>query len=332
MASSRGKNKASGILEQTEQHAREVLSLKEKLKSTEEMLLRAEEQIKNARSAKYTVPKGRRAKSSKTDYVRFIIPDVHGCHMDDKAVSAMLGDLEALQPKEVVIMGDFLSCDGFLAQHFTLAYVTQSKYTYQEDCDAGNKLLDQIQMAAPGASYHYIEGNHEARIEKYCITAAQRSGAPDVSREAEHIRLLYGTEYVLELKKRNIPLYRQGKFYHNLGIPATIKLGKCHFTHGITTSMNAAKVHVERFGGNVVFGHTHRADSYHIRTVGAGVIGAWSPGCLCELQPLYMHQTVSNWSHGYGLQLVKSSGDFLHINVPIRDGKSHFVGITEKLR
>ena len=331
MANSK-RNKAASILEQTQAHQMELESAKSKLKLTEEKLARAEEQIKTARAARYTVPRGRKTKSSKTDYVRFIVPDVHGCHMDKKAVAAMLGDLESLKPKEIIIMGDFLSCDGFLAQHFTLAYVTQSTYSYDDDVGAAFDLLNKIQAAAPNAEIHYIEGNHEARVEKYCVTTAQRSGSPNVSVEAEHLRLLYGTEYVLDLEKRGIPLYRQGQFYHGLGIPATIKLGKCHFTHGITTSQNAAKVHVERFGGNVVFGHTHRADSYHIRTVGSGVIGAWSPGCLCELQPLYMHQTVSNWSHGYGIQLVKSNGDFLHINVPIRDGKSHFVGITEKLR
>jgi len=331
MANSKG-NKAAGILEQTEQHAREVVALKEKLKLTEEMLERAQEQLKDSRGPKYSAPKGRRAKSRKTDYVRFIIPDVHGCKMCKPAVAAMLGDLESLRPKEIVIMGDFLDCGGFLAQHHTLGYVEQSEYEYESDVMAGNGLLDRIQEAAPDAEIHFLEGNHEARIEKYCVTTALRNGAPNVAVEAEHLRMLYGTEYVLHLDKRGIQIYRQGKYYHGLGIPSTIKLGKCHFTHGVTTAVNAAKVHAERFGGNVVFGHTHRADSYHIRTISAGVIGAWNPGTLSELQELFMHQNISNWSHGYGLQLVKSDGDFLHINVPIRDGKSHFVGITEKLR
>ena len=325
-------NKAFGILEQTEQHAREVIGLREKLRLTEEMLARAQEQLKDTRGPKYSAPKGRRAKSRKTDYVRFVIPDVHGCKMHKPAVAAMLGDLESLSPKEIVIMGDFLDCGGFLAQHHTLGYVEQSEYEYESDVTAGNSLLDKIQEAAPDAEIHFLEGNHEARIEKYCVTTALRNGAPNVAVEAEHLRMLYGTEHVLHLEERGIQLYRQGKYYHGLGLPSTIKLGKCHFVHGISTAVNAAKVHAERFGGNVVYAHSHRADSYHIRTISAGVIGAWNPGCLCELQELYMHQNISNWSHGYGLQLVKSDGDFLHINVPIRDGKSHFVGITEKLR
>ena len=331
MASSKG-NKASDILEGTEKHERVVQALNKKLKITEDKLLRVEQSLKDYRSSGFTAPKGKRTKSKRTDYVRFIIPDVHGCKMHKPAVAAMLGDLESLKPKEIVIMGDFLDCGGFLAQHHTLGYVEQSTYKFDEDVAAGNDLLDKIQEAAPDADIHFLEGNHEARIEKYCVTNALRNGAPDISIEAEHLRMLYGTEHVLHLKDRNIQLYRQGKYYHGLGLPSTIKLGKCHFVHGISTAVNAAKVHAERFGGNVVFAHSHRADSYHIRTISAGVIGAWNPGCLCELQELYMHQNISNWSHGYGLQLVKSDGDFLHINVPIRDGKSHFVGITEKLR
>ena len=331
MESSKG-NRASGILEQTEQHEKEVQALKKKLKSTEDKLSRVEKSLKDYRSSGFTAPKGKRTKSRKTDYVRFIIPDVHGSKMHKPSVAAMLGDLESFKPKEIVIMGDFLDCGGFLAQHHTLGYVEQSTYDWSDDCAAGNDLLDKIQEAAPRADIHYLEGNHEARIEKYCVTTAHQNGAPDVAIEAEHLRMLYGTEYVLHLDRRGIKLYRQGKHYHGLGIPSTIKLGKCHFVHGISTAVNAAKVHAERFGGNVVFAHSHRADSYHIRTISAGVIGAWNPGTLSELQELYMHQNISNWSHGYGLQLVKADGDFLHINVPIRDGKSHFVGITEKLR
>ena len=330
MANSRG-NKAADILEQTEKHTKEVASLKRKLKLSEEKLERTRQTLKDERAAKYKAPKGKRTKSNKRDYVRFIIPDVHGSKMCKPAVAAMLGDLESMNPQEIVIMGDFLDCGGFLAGHHTMGYVEQSTYKWEDDCAAGNDLLDKIEDAAPGADIHYLEGNHEARIEKYCVTTAHQNGAPDIEVEAEHMRMLYGTEYVLHLKDRNIQLYRQGKDYHGLGLPSTIKLGKCHFVHGISTAVNCAKVHAERFGGNVVFGHSHRADSYHIRTISSGVIGAWNPGCLCELQELYMHQNISNWSHGYGLQLVRASGDFLHINVPIRDGKSHFVGITEKL-
>tara|TARA_R110000824_G_scaffold24247_3_gene85665 strand:- start:545 stop:1525 length:981 start_codon:yes stop_codon:yes gene_type:complete len=311
--------------------ADEIKSLKARVKSQGKLLDQYEKQIEEVRKAKYKLPKSRKARSSKADYVRVVIPDTHGCYADKEAMRAFLDDVKHLKPKEVVLLGDHLDCGGFLAQHHTMGYVSEATYSYEMDCMATNSFLDELQELCPGADFHYLEGNHERRIEKYCITSAVRSGAPNIQREAEHLRQLYAVENVLSLDKRKIQLYRQGQFYHDLGIPATIKLGRCHFTHGCSTSVNCAKVHVERFNANVCYGHSHRADSYMIRTVSQGVIGAWNPGCLCVLQPLYLHQNVSNWSHGYGLQLVTSSGDFLHINVPIIDGKSYFVSVAERL-
>ena len=89
---------------------------------------------------------------------------------------------------------------------------------------------------------------------------------------------------------------------------------------------------VRRNGKSFVCGNTHRADSYIIRQVKSGTIGAWSPGCLCELQPLWQHTNPTEWSHGYGLQMVLSNGDFLHINVPIVDGKSLLSPLVEELK
>jgi hypothetical protein len=56
--------------------------------------------------------------------------------------------------------------------------------------------------------------------------------------------------------------------------------------------------------------------------VNIGDIRAWNPGCLCQLQPLWCHTRPTDWNHGYGVQSVLPSGEFLHINVPIIEGRS----------
>ena len=89
---------------------------------------------------------------------------------------------------------------------------------------------------------------------------------------------------------------------------------------------------VRRNGKSFVCGNTHRRDSYTIKTVKAGEIGGWSPGCLCKLQPLWMHTNPTDWAHGYGLQMVRSNGEFLHINVPIIEGKSLLSPLIEELK
>lgn len=248
---------------------------------------------------------------------RVTVPDTHGCLADDDGVGAFLGDLQIIKPKEVILLGDHLECGGFLAQHHTLGYVAQTEYTFDEDVQATNELLDKIQEVQP-ETVEYIEGNHERRIENWCVTQALKN-----TTDAEYLRRMFSAESVLSLESRGIRWIRQGQYYDDVPLPATIKKGHCYFTHGSSTAKHAAAEHVKKFGGNVVYGHTHRADSYMIRTVSSGVIGAWSPGCLCVLQPLWQHTNPTEWSHGYGLQLVSDDGSFLHINVPIIGGKSY---------
>ena len=309
----------------------EVDLLRAENKSLLSTIERYQQQVENLRGSKYKLPKSKKQKTSKTDFARVVIPDVHGCKASGPAVAAFLEDLGQINPREIVLLGDLMDCGGFLALHHTMSYSEETTYTYEDDINAANQFLDEIQKRAPNAEIHYIEGNHEHRIEKWCTTKALAMGSPKPHLEAEKLRELYAPEIVLELEKRQINHYRNGKYYHGIPIPCTIKLGRMHFTHGISTATNCAKVHVERFSGNVCYGHSHRADSFMIRTVGSGVIGAWNPGTLSELQPLWRHTTPTNWSHGWGLQLIANNEDFLHINIPIVDGRSLLKNLTARL-
>lgn len=273
-------------------------------------------QIEQLRGRRYKIQPGKPKRKAGKSFCRVIVPDSHGCLIDRPAMAAFLSDLEQIQPAEIVMLGDHLECGGFLAEHHTLGYVAQAEYTFQQDCDAANEFLDCIQSRCPGASIDYIEGNHERRIETWIITRTLRSRA-----DGEYLRSLFSTDVVLNLQRRGINWIRQGVFYDGLSIPGAIKRGHCHFTHGTSTATHAAAKTLSRFGANVVFGHTHRADSFVQRTVKAGTIAAWNPGCLSVLQPLWQHGNPTDWSHGYGLQIVVGD-DFLHINVPIVDGTS----------
>ena len=292
---------------------------------------RYQQQVENLRGSKYRLPKASKAKASKTDFARVVIPDVHGCKANAGAVSAFLSDLEQVNPTQIVLLGDLLDCGGFLALHHTMSYGEETTYTYEDDISASMQFLDEVQKRAPRAEIHYIEGNHERRIETWCTTKALSMGSPKPELECEKLRELYAPEVVLDLDRRKINHYRNGKYYHGLPIPCTIKLGRMHFTHGISTAQNCAAVHVSKFNGNVCYGHSHRADSAIIRTVSQGVIGAWNPGTLSELQPLWRHTSPTNWSHGWGLQLIANNEDFMHINVPIYDGRSLLQNLTSRI-
>jgi predicted phosphodiesterase len=256
-------------------------------------------------------------KRGKDDLVRVIIPDTHGAKVDEAALAACLGDIKSLDPDEIILLGDHVDAGGFLAQHHTMGFVAESAYTYESDIAATNAFLDALSTAAPRAKVEYVEGNHERRIEQWALTQTLRN-----SRDAEFLRRAFAPEFLLRLKERGIAYYRQSEFYDDLPLPGTIRKGKCYFTHGTSTSKQATTVTLNSFAGNVCFGHTHREQSSSARPVHAGQIRAWNPGCLCELQPLWQHGNPVSWTHGWALQLANRSGEFLHLNIPIVNGKS----------
>jgi len=299
---------------------------KKRISELENLVARLSRELEGLHASKFVLPAGKPRKATGGSFCRVIVPDSHGCYIDAGACKAFLADLAQIDPAEIVMLGDHLDCSGFLAQHMTANYVAEAAYTFADDVAAANQFLDAVQERSPKANVHYLEGNHERRIEKWVVTQTLRH-----AKDAEYLRGLFSAPIILHAKKRGLRWYNQGEFYHELAIPATIRLGACHFTHGEYTCQNAAKSHLAKFGANVVHGHTHRIDSYAIRTVAEGSIQAWSPGCLCKLQRLWNHTNLTNWGHGYGLQVVQSSGRFLHINIPIVDGRSLLAPLAKTL-
>lgn len=208
------------------------------------------------------------------------------------------------------MLGDHLDCGGTFSSH-QRTYTNEMTESYEDDCAAANHFLDQIQEAAPRAQIHALEGNHEQHVERW----ASRNFHSH--RDAEMFLERMGPAAALDLKRRGIAYYRRSIFYQGLAIPGCIKLDKCFFVHGISHAKHADSVHLQRFGASVVFGHIHRSMGRVERTVTSGGHGAWCPGTLAKLQPLYKHTQPSDWSHGYAVQEVLQSGHFEHTNVPI---------------
>lgn len=257
--------------------------------------------------------------------IRVIIPDSHGSMIDLQAKRAFLTDLKKLDPAEIVMLGDHVDAGGLFNKHKKKAKEDR-EYSYSQDIACANLFLDEIQERAPSAKIYYLEGNHEYHIERWAVENI------DNDSDVKHFVGQNSPESLLKLKDRGIKYYRQMEFYQGLSVRNTIRLGHCYFTHGICASKYATAKHVDKFGGNIVHGHTHRAQVYMTKTVRAAAIGGWCPGTLSILQPTYLHTEPSEWSHGYGVQFVdKRSGEFLHLNVPVIEGKSLLLPLTSML-
>ena len=176
-----------------------------------------------------------------------------------------------------------------------------------------------MQKRCPDAEFYYIEGNHEERLESKIIELVAGHAT-----DAEYMRRLWSPQVVLNLEKRGIPYFRMTENHMSLRHKGVIELGNCYFVHGKSHATHTAAVHLRQHSGNVVFGHVHRMQNYN-GSDPKKEFGAWCPGCLCELEPIWMHGKPSDWIHGYAIQLVtgtSKSDNFLHVNVPIIDGQS----------
>ena len=258
-------------------------------------------------------------------FLRVVVPDFHGEHIDPDARAAFLGDMTRLgsEVEEIVFLGDGLDCGGTFSTH-QRTYTNEMTESYEGDVAAANAFLETTLARLPALKWRgYLEGNHEQHVERWAARNFERR------KDAEMILEAIGPEKVLDLKKREVYYFRRALIYQNLGIQGTIKRGKVFFTHGISANRHATATHLDRFADNVVHGHTHRSQAIVGRTVRSSCIGAWCPGTLAKLQPLYRHTTPTDWSHGYGLQFVsRTGGSFLHFNVPLYSGKSLLSEVT----
>lgn len=322
---------------ETAQQSQEVLTLKGKLAQLQAELARErsarellEQTLDRLRSSRVKLQLDRKARSSKGGVsLRVIVPDSHGCFIDQSAASAMLTDIRLLKPSSIILLGDHLDCGGFLAEHHTWGYVAETDYSFEDDCSATNQFLDELQSAAPQATIEYLEGNHERRIEKWIVTDVLKSGKGSRA-DVKMFNGLFSTSEVLQLSKRKIPLYKQGEWYDGCHVPGTILRDNCYFTHGQYTSKSAAAAHLAKYNSNIWFGHTHRMDMATKRTVTSGPIGAWNPGCLAKLQPYWMHQNLTDWIHGYGIQLVQRGLGHLNLQIPIIKSKSYLSPLVSR--
>lgn len=247
---------------------------------------------------------------------RVLIPDTHGAHIDPTAAAAFLADLDYLQPREVVWLGDHIDCGGFLAQHHTIGFVPETAVEFPDDIDAANQFIDQVQSRTPNAVHHFLTGNHEHRIERWCCQQALSK-----TRTAQFFLDKFGVNAVLSLEDRGINYYPRGGMHKGKRVRGAIKLGNCWFVHDVSTAANPAKRALDRWATNICFGDTHRIDMAVSRKAERDIIGATN-ACLSKLQPFWQETNVTDWSHGYGVQIVANDGNFLHIIVPIVKGQS----------
>lgn len=94
----------------------------------------------------------------------FVIPDTHVPDHHVRAFDAVTEFVAQFEPDEILHLGDFLDCKG--PARWSKGLAEEFSGTLQDEIDFGHKLLGNLREFHDGP-FHYLEGNHEARIRNY---------------------------------------------------------------------------------------------------------------------------------------------------------------------
>ena len=123
----------------------------------------------------------------------------------------------------------------------------------------------------------------------------------------------------------------RGYKYYEYNQP--LKIGKVNYIHGAYATTYHAKKHLEAYGSNIIYGHTHDVQRHSLTKLDSGTIGAWSMGCLKDMSPAknkWLRGRLHNWNHAFGIvnYFDKPKGNFQVETIEIYKGQCSVWGQT----
>lgn len=234
--------------------------------------------------------------SEKSNYgqgIHIVLSCVHVPFHNEQLIKALGSFIEDYKEdiKGFHLIGDFLDMRS-LSFHekgtIPLMGVTLG-YEYSK----GNEVLDYLDTVLPKDVYkNFLWGNHEDRYKRL-------GKITDVSK---YIDALPSPTQALKLKERG---YRVKENWQE----DYIQLGKIQLIHGIFCNSTPAKKHLNSMKTSVMFGHSHRIDSYYENDS-----AAFNIGCFIDIDAegfKYISRVERmNWKNGFGLIHLDKDGTF----------------------
>lgn len=225
-----------------------------------------------------------------------VIPDVHVPYHHELTWETILAVARDWRPDVLVILGDFADC------YAVSDYPKDPgrKLTFADEVAAVNRELDRVRaLRVPRVIA--LEGNHETRLAR--LVAKQ---AP----------ALHGTVDIARLFDMRARGFEWVPYGHHTTI------GKFSFMHDAGhAGVYAARQSVAAFGGNIVFGHTHRASCHYESTVNGDRHVGWTMGWAGDPEAIdYRHRArvLRENQHGFGVVYVERGSGL---------GWAHFVPV-----
>lgn len=238
------------------------------------------------------------AEESKGVATQTLIVGLHDWHIpyhDEKALSCAFAFCERVQPKIIILH----ECHDF----YPLSRFNKdpARNDLQYEIDLTNEKLKDLRKRCPKSKMILLKSNHTDRLQRYLWSEAKALS----SLKAMKVEQLLGLAE-LEIEYRPNFVYKHFLWKHGSIVRQD--------------SAYTAKAEFIREGMSGTSGHTHRLGA-HYRTVRGGSYVWIEGGCLCDLQPEYMHDDVANWQHGIStVQFEKEGNQFIAMPIPIIDG------------
>lgn len=236
--------------------------------------------------------------------IQAVLNDPHVPYHDPAAVNLTFEILKGVNPHRIDLLGDILD-NRLLSTKFKSTPKDRRFARLQDELRPTRRLLERIRERHPRAVIVYHEGNHEARLTRWIA-----DNAPALEGVLDFPTLLGLPD--LGISHRD---------YGHLE-----RVGSLNLTHGTVVrskSGTSALAMLDRYGCNIMCGHTHRLSAVY-ETTGKDIYGAWENGCLCRPS---QHYTIgpNNWQQGFSI--VTHVGDrFTVEQVPIVRGKAVYAG------
>jgi predicted phosphodiesterase len=224
--------------------------------------------------------------------------DVHLPYHSADGVALFLKVARFVRPTQIVSIGDLI--DGY---HLS---------TFDKDPVGKADLATEVRYAKEFIwrckdvckSFHITEGNHEERLKRVLKRVPELHSTHPSLRHLIGLRLDEWTEY--------------GEVYSPDGC-------KVSFAHDLgKMGVSATRDTQREFGGNIVFGHTHRAETLYTGNVRHEHHVAMNVGHMCNpARATYASLTArAKWREGCGLVEVDSRGNGYCSFLPFINGST----------
>ena len=239
-----------------------------------------------------------------------IIPDQHFPLHDEKAVEVVLQCIELIKPDTFINLGDVGEFESVSSWKYKKSKQPPLEYQLpfiDKEIEEVNKGLDLFDSVLPDKCEKImLEGNHDDWLNRFVE------------------RYPYMKDYTFKKACRlDERKYKYNTFNH------PVKIGKVNFIHGAYATVYHAKKHLEAYGANVIYGHTHDVQRHTLTKLDSGTIGAWSMGCLKDMsrnQNKWLRGRLHNWQHAFGIVDWFENGNFRLDVVEIINGKTTLWG------